>query len=563
MRASWLSLLVIVAAACGGASVPVAPDGSPDAGSAADRCQVDHGGCSPDARCRDDGGPAPTCTCEDGYTGDGLHCTEAVGVCAVDNGGCDPHATCTVVDGAASCACPTGYAGDGHACTPIDPCATDHGGCAADATCTNTAPGQRTCACNDGYTGDGATCTAAALCAAIPTASVPDIGTKCDKVIFGSKTCGAADSACAGNLCVTDNVEFREYCSTVCDPADHDACPSGFTCAATGCNTGPAAMCVRSESTAAKNTCTEYTAGSNWRSLWFGTLADGYQYQIALDLWNGGAELYGKPTGAIFWTSNVELPLSKTWTDAESGPVELTRVTGADASTYLALVTGVYRVHDGVSVQQTLGDAVTRVIGVFRTPSGAIRALVDEPALAMYERVDDATWTRLPAPAASILRIGALDDHGFVGVCASGPCAGDTGDDVAPVTVPAGVVIDELAQRKPLYAGASLVAYALVTRGAAVLTCHDHACTRDAMPAEYGRTTSDDLWRWSGFVHTGAATYLYLGHAEGGQQVMTTFRRDAGCWSWVSAPEKLMFQWGASDGAIHFDNGEKMCAVTP
>ncbi|XP_035694655.1 neurogenic locus notch homolog protein 3-like [Branchiostoma floridae] len=121
--------------------------------------------CDAQATCTDKPAPAldATCTCNTGYTGDGL--TSGTGCADIDAclaNPCDARATCTdnpapALD--ATCTCNTGYTGDGLSsgtgCTDIDACLANP--CDAQATCTDKpAPAlDATCTCNTGYTGDG------------------------------------------------------------------------------------------------------------------------------------------------------------------------------------------------------------------------------------------------------------------------------------------------------------------------------------------------------------------------------------------------------------------------
>src|SRR6185436_6353227 len=114
------------------------------------------GGCSANATCQNTAG-SRTCTCNTGYTGDGVTCTD-INECATNNGGCSANATCQNTAGSRTCTCNTGYTGDGVTCTDINECLTNNGGCDPNATCTNT-PGSRTCTCKTGFTGNGVTCT--------------------------------------------------------------------------------------------------------------------------------------------------------------------------------------------------------------------------------------------------------------------------------------------------------------------------------------------------------------------------------------------------------------------
>ena len=93
--------------------------------------------------------------------------------CATDADNCDTNAACTNTPGGFTCTCNQGYTGDGVTCIGkytfplyviisnnilnIDECATAAYNCDTNAACTNT-PGGFTCTSNQGYTGDGVTC---------------------------------------------------------------------------------------------------------------------------------------------------------------------------------------------------------------------------------------------------------------------------------------------------------------------------------------------------------------------------------------------------------------------
>ena len=71
---------------------------------------------------------------------------------------CSAFADCTNTSGSYTCTCQTGYSGDGVTCTDDDECTAGTHNCNVAADCTNTA-GSFTCACQTGFSGDGVTCT--------------------------------------------------------------------------------------------------------------------------------------------------------------------------------------------------------------------------------------------------------------------------------------------------------------------------------------------------------------------------------------------------------------------
>merc|ERR1712205_206486 len=98
---------------------------------------------------------------------------------------CDANAACTNTVGGFECTCDAGYTGDGVTCTDVDECLAAP--CDANAACTNTEGGFE-CTCDAGYTGDGATCTQVTFCAAGICGS-------------GSVCCEASCGACGGSGC--------------------------------------------------------------------------------------------------------------------------------------------------------------------------------------------------------------------------------------------------------------------------------------------------------------------------------------------------------------------------
>ena len=179
-------------------------------------CTTGTDNCSDDATCTNTPGSF-TCACDDGYTGDGITCAD-VNECTTGTDNCSDDATCTNTPGSFTCACDDGYTGDGITCADVNECTTGTDNCSDDATCTNT-PGSFTCACDDGYTGDGITCSDIDEC---------DEGTDtCDS----NATCANTDGGFTCE-CNEGYVGDGELCDDIdeCADADLNACDSNATC---------------------------------------------------------------------------------------------------------------------------------------------------------------------------------------------------------------------------------------------------------------------------------------------------------------------------------------------
>lgn len=77
--------------------------------------------CSGNATCTNTPGPGFSCSCKDGFSGDGKTCienSELVDECATGKSNCSPDAACTDLVVGFSCKCKKGFAGDGVTCAP-------------------------------------------------------------------------------------------------------------------------------------------------------------------------------------------------------------------------------------------------------------------------------------------------------------------------------------------------------------------------------------------------------------------------------------------------------------
>ncbi|CAB1434831.1 unnamed protein product, partial [Pleuronectes platessa] len=126
---------------------------------ATDACAQDSGGCGRFSVCKRTRRDAGTVSVA-AVTLETDSCVLVeINPCLGGNGGCHANADCIHVGpNKTSCSCSEGYSGDGQNCHMINLCQKKNGGCHQFARCNMSGPGVRTCTCRSNFLGDGLTC---------------------------------------------------------------------------------------------------------------------------------------------------------------------------------------------------------------------------------------------------------------------------------------------------------------------------------------------------------------------------------------------------------------------
>merc|ERR1711871_824776 len=249
-------------------------------------CRTNNGNCSQFAKCSMSGPNNRTCSCLEGYSGNGTYCKvhnwcvvknqsvcsdahshcvhhsagkfscdcnagykrgrnnntaslcQPIDSCADKTHTCDANADCTPTGpGKFDCQCKYGFQGSGEVCTPIDVCARDNGGCHDDAICKQTGLMNRTCSCKAYFEGDGINCTMIDMCAFMPGYCSKE-GSICDTPEPGRMTCSCISGyrqegprTCTPiDLCQDNNGGCGSSRCEYTGPGERKCvCPSGFT----------------------------------------------------------------------------------------------------------------------------------------------------------------------------------------------------------------------------------------------------------------------------------------------------------------------------------------------
>jgi hypothetical protein len=223
-----------------------------------------------------------------------LSLAESCGACGVT---CSTNGACAATGGAYACTCNTGYAGTGVTCSDVNEC-TAGAPCGANSTCTNTA-GSYTCACVTGFTSpDGRACTDIDECAA---------ATACGRNLSATNTCGntpggytcscAAGFSASGSGATASCIDVNE-----CTPAT--ACGRDLT---------PANLCTNSVGSYSCSCTAGYApAGSGLTATCANTNECTTAGQCGRSLVGGGVNSCADTTGSYTCTCGAGFVLSGT-----------------------------------------------------------------------------------------------------------------------------------------------------------------------------------------------------------------------------------------------------------
>lgn len=201
--------------------------GSPSVCMDIDECATKTATCDPHASCTNSVGSF-TCTCKDGYSGNGLGCID-INECANGTHDCSSNAVCANTSGSFSCSCRNGYTGNGVSCSDVNECTDGTDNCSSHAVCANT-PGSFTCTCKSGYSGNGINCNAG--CG--------------DGAITGSEACDdgndTANDGCSSNCQIEPGYACEGEPSYCVVPGDGNSC-SGTSGTFQGCRGSGCSVC--------------------------------------------------------------------------------------------------------------------------------------------------------------------------------------------------------------------------------------------------------------------------------------------------------------------------------
>jgi hypothetical protein len=155
-RARCRSCLALDATDALGVDCDEFDDGERDGSCPVDECALDStNDCDANAVCATTPS-SHTCTCNPGYSGDGLTCFD-VDECAL--GVCPVYSLCVNTEGSFYCACTGGFCGEAPTCGDCNECVGEGTGndCDVHALCINTV-GSFVCQCEPGWHGDGREC---------------------------------------------------------------------------------------------------------------------------------------------------------------------------------------------------------------------------------------------------------------------------------------------------------------------------------------------------------------------------------------------------------------------
>jgi hypothetical protein len=266
-------------------------------------------------------------------------------------------------------------------------------------------------------------------------------------------------------------------------------------------------------------------------------------------------------------------PWSIVFHGAPNGEIKLLNYVHVDDGLLAVTQYGVFHLANGEATLEDPWASEARAIGIWKTPSGAIRTIKSGfKLLKIFERGASGSWTEVGEPNMPITEMVPLEGSGLAAVCggsADSPgelCVGDNGDDMQPLALPGAHQFAGLkANWLPLVAGDSPRDLSLFSRSGTILRLHKDAWIEDLVPAGRVLSAPDEKFSYAGFIfgHDGA-TYALQDAPPMSTPAVRVFRLEGDCWKPVALSPKALDKplWPLPSGDFgYFKSVSEICVA--